>query len=106
MYTVLAVWRFRLQSRLVYGGTVPRFQSVELRKSLEPGDVKNASNDRVEVKLYWSKVDFKHKMRIAESPVGAIYLAAILLTNLRNCVYPNKVSLYFDYAPPRLSKYL
>eukprot|EP00171_Calliarthron_tuberculosum_P005862 IDg5862t1 len=42
-----------------------------------------------EVKLYWMLVDFKRKMRIGESSSGSLYIAAMLLTNMRNCLYPN-----------------
>ena len=59
-----------------------------------------------EVKLYWTTVDFKRKMRFAESPVGALYLAAMLLTNMRNCIYPNTISQYFRCLPPTLDEYL
>jgi len=45
-----------------------------------------------EVKLHWTTVDYKRKMQIGESGVGALYVAAMLLANLRNCVYPNTVS--------------
>ena len=59
-----------------------------------------------EVKLYWSTMDYKKKMRTGESPVGALYIAAMLLTNFRNCVYPNSISQYFLCAPPTLEDYL
>ena len=59
-----------------------------------------------EVKQYWSTVDFKRKMRSGESPVASLYLAAMLLTNMRNCVYPNPISQYFRYTPPTLEDYL
>lgn len=59
-----------------------------------------------EVKLYWSTVDFKRKMRIGEAPVGLLYIAAMLLTNFRNCIYPNTVSQYFNCNPPSLEEYL
>lgn len=59
-----------------------------------------------EVKLYWSTVDFKRKMRIGEGPVGLLYIAAMMLTNFRNCIYPNSVSQYFKCSPPTLEEYL
>lgn len=59
-----------------------------------------------EVKLYWGKMDFKRKLRIRESPVGALYLSAMLLTNIRNCLYPNQTAQYFKVAPPSLEEYL
>eukprot|EP00171_Calliarthron_tuberculosum_P019957 IDg19957t1 len=42
-----------------------------------------------EIKLYWTSVDYRRKMLVTESPVGAMYIAAMLLTNMRNCVHPN-----------------
>ena len=45
-----------------------------------------------EVELYWSTMNYKRKMQTGESPVGALYIAAMLLTNLRDCVYPKSLS--------------
>ena len=59
-----------------------------------------------EVKLYWSTMDYKRKLRTGESPVGALYIAALLLTNIRNCVYPNTISQYFKCSPPTLEEYI
>lgn len=59
-----------------------------------------------EVKCYWTTVDFKRKMRLKESPIGALYQAAVVLTNMRACVYPNQTSQYFDCAPPSLEEYV
>jgi DDE superfamily endonuclease len=59
-----------------------------------------------EIKAYWSCVDFKRKLSINQSPVGALYIAAMLLTNFRNCVYPNPISKYFDCHPPSLESYI
>lgn len=42
-----------------------------------------------DVKNYWKAVDFKRKMCVLESPVGAMYKAAILLTNIRASIYLN-----------------
>lgn len=47
-----------------------------------------------EIKLYWTNLDWKRKMRISESPIGALYLTAMLLTNMRSCVYANTVSQF------------
>ena len=46
----------------------------------------------IEVKRYWTLVDFKRKMRVRESAVGAMYIAAVILTNVWNCCYPNTIS--------------
>lgn len=59
-----------------------------------------------EVKLLWSMVDSKRRMRICQAPVGLMYRAAVLLTNLRNCVQPNPISQFFDCAPPTLEEYI
>jgi nuclease HARBI1 len=52
-----------------------------------------------EVKQYWSTMDYKRKLRVGECPVGALYIAAMLLTNFRNCVYPNPTAQYFSCRP-------
>ena len=59
-----------------------------------------------EVKQYWSTMDYKRKLRVGEFPVGALYIAAMLLTNFRNCVYPNPIAQYFSCRPPTLEEYL
>lgn len=59
-----------------------------------------------EVKLYWSTMDYRRKMRTGESPVGALYLVTMLLTNFRNCVYPNTIAQFFLCSPPSLEDYL
>ena len=71
------------------------------------------SSDRVtvewifkEIKLYWTTVDLKRKMCVNQSPVGSMYTAAMLLTNFRNCLYPNTVSQYFNCRPLSLEEYL
>eukprot|EP00171_Calliarthron_tuberculosum_P001528 IDg1528t1 len=58
------------------------------------------------VKLYWTTLDFKRKLRIAEAPVGTLYICGMLLTNMRNCIYPNTISQYFNCTPPTLEQYL
>lgn len=35
-----------------------------------------------EVKQYWTAVDFKRKMKLGEAQIGAMYMAALLLTNV------------------------
>lgn len=59
-----------------------------------------------ELKQYWTTVDFKRKMKVGEGPVGAVYLACLILTNLRNCLHPNPVSHYFACSPLTLEEYL
>jgi len=42
-----------------------------------------------EVKTYWTRVDFSRKMQVLQIPVGLLYLAAMLLSNVHNCFYKN-----------------
>ena len=59
-----------------------------------------------ELKLYFTSMDYKRKLKVFESAVGSLYLAAILPRNMRNCVYPNQVSEYLGCPPPTLEHYL
>lgn len=59
-----------------------------------------------EVKQYWTLLDFKRKLRVRESAVCALYIAGVLLTNFRNCIYPNSISQYFECSPPSLADYI
>lgn len=59
-----------------------------------------------EVKTYWTMVDFPRKMRVLQAPVGSLYVAAVLLSNIRNCFYRNETSIYFNCKPPTLEEYL
>lgn len=60
-----------------------------------------------EIKLYWTTTDFKRKMRTRENAVALLYLASMLLTNVRTCLYhENTVSQYFKCRPPTLQLYL
>ena len=59
-----------------------------------------------EVKLYFTTVDYKRKIKVFESPVGSLYLAAMLLSNMRNCIYRNQVASYFNCTLPTLEDYL
>ena len=59
-----------------------------------------------EIKIQWTALDFKRKMKIGESPVGSMYLAEILLRNCRNCCYPNTISQYFSCTPLSLENYV
>lgn len=40
-----------------------------------------------------------------EGAVGALYVAAVILTSARNCIYPNSISQYFSVLPPSLEEY-
>ena len=59
-----------------------------------------------EVKLHWTLLDFQRKLRVKEAAVGYLYIAAVLLTNFRNCVYPNPISQYFNCLPLSLEQYI
>ena len=59
-----------------------------------------------ELKMHFATVDFKRKMKVFESPVGMLYTGAMILSNVRNCFYPNKISQYFGVAPPSLKEYV
>ena len=58
-----------------------------------------------EPKMYFATVDFKRKMKIFESPIGMLYTGSMLLSNFRNCLYPNQISQYFGVVPPSLEEY-
>ncbi|XP_055342334.1 uncharacterized protein LOC129590913, partial [Paramacrobiotus metropolitanus] len=59
-----------------------------------------------EVVKEFAFVDFKKQMKIFENPVNKIFRIAVLLTNCRNCLYPNQASQYFNLEPPFLKEYL
>lgn len=59
-----------------------------------------------EVKLLWSFVDCKRRLRLKQMPVGLLYRAAVLLTNFRNCVEANEISQFFNCPPPSLDEYI
>ena len=59
-----------------------------------------------EVKMHFTVVDFKQKMKLLESPVGLLFLYCMFLSNCRTCVYSNQISQYFDCVPPSLEEYL
>ena len=58
-----------------------------------------------EIKMHFVTVDFKRKMKVFESPVGMLYMASMIFSNFRNCLYPNQISKYFGVAPPQLKEY-
>jgi DDE superfamily endonuclease len=58
-----------------------------------------------DIKLHWSTVDFKRKMLAGQSPVGAMYLAAMLVRNFRNYCYPGTTSRCFNCRSPSLESY-
>jgi len=59
-----------------------------------------------EVKQQFTSLDFKRKLKICETSVGAQYLSGALLRNMRSCFYGNQTSTYFDCAAPSIERYL
>ena len=59
-----------------------------------------------EIKLYFSTIDIKRTFRVGESSVGMLYKAAMLVTNIRNAIYPNQVAQFFQCEPLSLEEYL
>lgn len=53
-----------------------------------------------EINIYFTTADYKRKMKIGESPLGTRYIAAMLLTNMKNSVYPNNIAQFFKCEPP------
>lgn len=60
----------------------------------------------MEMKKYWARCDYKRSLRILQAPYGKFILGAVLLTNIRNCLYPNEISQFFGCNPPSLEEYL
>ena len=56
--------------------------------------------------MHFATVDFKRKMKIFEGPVGMMYTSAMLISNFRNCFYPNQISRYFSVSLPSLQEYI
>jgi hypothetical protein len=53
----------------------------------------------------WAYNNFKYGMRAGHSPVGALYLVAVLLVNIQTCLRGNQVSEWFQCTPPSLDEY-
>lgn len=58
------------------------------------------------MKDYWTFLNYKRNMRTGESPVGLLYIAAMLLRNICNFMYPGPVSQYFKCDPPTLDLFV
>lgn len=81
----------------------------------ETQKIENASKSKVrvttewvymEIKRWWTRCDYKRSLKIQQAPYGNFLLAACILTNIRNCLYPNEISQYFEVLPPTLEEYL
>jgi hypothetical protein len=51
-------------------------------------------------------IDFKKTQVVGKRPVAKYYLAAVILTNCRSCLYGNQVASYFACSRPTLHEYL
>ena len=58
-----------------------------------------------EVATYFAFTDFKKNLKIGLSPVGTIYIAAVLLHNAMTCLYGSFTSKYMEIEPPSLEEY-
>jgi hypothetical protein len=106
-----------IQYRIYYGYNLRPFMKVPYQGSNLSEEQKylnkaiSASQIAVEwifkeVKQCWTTMDYKRKLPVGECPVGGLYIAAMLLTNFRNCVYPNHTAQYFSCGPLTLEEYL
>lgn len=53
-----------------------------------------------EVNQYWTIIAYKRNLLFREGEVGALYVASVIRTNSRSCVYPKPISQYFGVIPP------
>jgi hypothetical protein len=53
----------------------------------------------------WAYNNFKYGIRARHSPVGALYLVAVLLVNIQTCLRGNQVSEWFQCTLPLLDEY-
>lgn len=60
----------------------------------------------MEVKKYFPRCDYKRSLKLLQAPIGQFLKAAVLLTNFRNCIYPNEISQHFGVQPPTLEEYV
>lgn len=90
---------------ILYQGSNLSPQQVAFNKSM-PGYRITIEWILKEVKLYVTTVYYKRNMKVFESPVGSLYLAAELHSNMGNCIYRNQAYTYFGCAPPTFEEYL
>lgn len=55
-----------------------------------------------DLKQEFGTADIKRKTKLLDAAIGLLYLAYMLLSNCRACMYPNQTSLYFKRTPPSL----
>ena len=58
-----------------------------------------------EIKMCFSTLDYQRKMKVLDSPIGPLYMAGVLLCNMRNCIHPNQIARHF-HCKPTLEEYL
>lgn len=74
----------------------PIFSQYKLQSTNRRRRIELQTNRRtLRVRLYWNIFDFKRKMRVSKRAVGLFYLRAMLLYNMRSCLYPNATAQYF-----------
>lgn len=49
--------------------------------------------------------DFKQNIRVLQLASGSLYMAKMVMSNDRNCMYRNQTSLYFNCKPPTLDQF-
>lgn len=55
----------------------------------------------------WSSLDFNRNLKLFKSPIGALYMVAVLLTNVVTCTdRSNEISMYSGCRVPTLDEYL
>ena len=59
-----------------------------------------------ELRQVFASLDYKRKLKLREGPCGLVYQAAVLLWNVRCCLYGSQTSQYFKCEPPSLEQYL
>jgi hypothetical protein len=52
-----------------------------------------------DVKLYFTHVDVPRKLKLLVTPAGLWYVCAVMLWNIRVCLYGSQASRYFDSDP-------
>lgn len=57
-----------------------------------------------EVTRYWTLVDYDRIMALKGSAVRTRYIAAVLFTNVRDCLYPKSISEYINCSSPTLTE--
>lgn len=59
-----------------------------------------------DLKQVFSALDYKRKLKVREWPCGLVYQVAVLLWNVRCCLYGSQASQFFQCDPLSLEQYL